>query len=510
MLHLRLVKCPPRKVALGHPFSILLTVIDDLGAPAFYGDRPLHLKLELLIRFPLSETQVEAFNHIVIVEGGIEVCEGAEARIDPHSGTYATRIDLRFIEEALLKYLPLIEKTKQKELHLSSNSNLKTSVDNNWFEWGKVRLRISVAEDQVVTLDMNQHLFRRLCNKLHPNEEFGPKTQQTNFGSHCVTAQPVPAIPPNIKKKAPEKEREKENDTDSEKDKESESEKTNNKADCFYILPVISTPITIGTFKKKASLQKHQTEKKKIKSHKRINNNMNAERQKYCERHFVLSATSVPFSLSALFTLGRYKFDIKQIARMMKKETVIIIREEWDRYLGGHLWDAAFAMCHFLCEYFRSSQTFFISKRVLELGSGCGLVGLCAAFLGADITMTDMADIVPTLLANVNRNLKQESGIANVEELDWQNDAALHSIKNKKRWDIILATDVLYSPSCFELFLRALEVIADQHSIILVGYKKRSEEETFHFDKVREQFIVECAATYGPVNIFLWTKKAST
>ncbi|CAM9704216.1 unnamed protein product, partial [Hapterophycus canaliculatus] len=43
--------------------------------------------------------------------------------------------------------------------------------------------------------------------------------------------------------------------------------------------------------------------------------------------------------------------------------------------------------------------------RVLELGSGVGLVAMTAALLGCDVVCTDKTDALPLLALNVNRCL---------------------------------------------------------------------------------------------------------
>lgn len=66
------------------------------------------------------------------------------------------------------------------------------------------------------------------------------------------------------------------------------------------------------------------------------------------------------------------------------------------------LWDAAVS----LSKYFqRLSPDTFNGKKVVELGAGCGLPGIAAAILGAEVFITDQANFVPLIKQNVIDNL---------------------------------------------------------------------------------------------------------
>ncbi|KAL7665659.1 Protein-lysine N-methyltransferase EFM2 [[Candida] zeylanoides] len=73
---------------------------------------------------------------------------------------------------------------------------------------------------------------------------------------------------------------------------------------------------------------------------------------------------------------------------------------------------------------------------ILELGAGTGLVGIVLARLGHDVTLTDLAPIVPNLAHNVALN----NVAAAVEELDWSNPPACH-----RTYNTIVLSDPIYS-----------------------------------------------------------------
>jgi len=87
-------------------------------------------------------------------------------------------------------------------------------------------------------------------------------------------------------------------------------------------------------------------------------------------------------------------------------------------------------------------------RRVLELGSGTGLVGIAAAAVwGAAVRLTDLAEIEANLAMNVRDNvqvIESSGGVATTGVLDWSDTK--NSPSDEIQYPIILAADPLYSP----------------------------------------------------------------
>jgi predicted nicotinamide N-methyase len=58
---------------------------------------------------------------------------------------------------------------------------------------------------------------------------------------------------------------------------------------------------------------------------------------------------------------------------------------------GGCVWDASLSLAHYVVAEL-SQQGGLRGVRVVELGAGCGVPGLAAAQLGADVFLTDRCD----------------------------------------------------------------------------------------------------------------------
>lgn len=108
--------------------------------------------------------------------------------------------------------------------------------------------------------------------------------------------------------------------------------------------------------------------------------------------------------------------------------------------------------------------------KVLELGSGTGLVGLAMAGLGADVVLTDMLSIHSNLARNAESNsavISSGGGSTRTGVLDWTDPRTCTVYTNtsksgaceeiKTRFPLILAADSLYSPEHPRMLVDTIE-----------------------------------------------------
>lgn len=117
------------------------------------------------------------------------------------------------------------------------------------------------------------------------------------------------------------------------------------------------------------------------------------------------------------------------------------------------------------------------AERILELGSGTGLVGLAAAAVfQRQVVLTDMPEIVLNLEHNINCNadlLSEADASARSGILDWTQPStlALHPASDhdqayhpSRSFTLILAADIIYSAMHPALFVSAIEAQLSRHA----------------------------------------------
>lgn len=140
----------------------------------------------------------------------------------------------------------------------------------------------------------------------------------------------------------------------------------------------------------------------------------------------------------------------------------IVGHDDEQRYFGREqrlpygisLWPASIALAHEIAS--RS----FAGKRVLELGAGTGLPGIVAATLGASVVQTDKQDLA---LHVCKQNAARNGVTIEHRSADWT------AWEDRERYDVILASDVLYARAMHHHVRRIFETNLAPGGTILVA-----------------------------------------
>ena len=115
-------------------------------------------------------------------------------------------------------------------------------------------------------------------------------------------------------------------------------------------------------------------------------------------------------------------------------------------------------------------------RRILELGSGCGLGGMVCAMSGAKkVVMTDLKSVIPLTRGNLARNHREiQRGGCEIEvaELEWGVTDLKHF--TSQRFDLIIASEVIYENIHSDLLVDVLRKLLSNDSVrAIVSYDLR-------------------------------------
>ncbi|KAF4093747.1 hypothetical protein AMELA_G00005360 [Ameiurus melas] len=180
-----------------------------------------------------------------------------------------------------------------------------------------------------------------------------------------------------------------------------------------------------------------------------------------------------------------------------------IINEVFGGNLGvaASVWDAGIEMCRFL----ERECVEVCGKRVMELGAGSGLVSILAARLGARVTVTDLPEVLPHTVRNIDSNTPLNSwpaGPPTVLPLFWGRDLEQFS----SQWDLVLGSDIVYIPETFPLLLHTLVHLSKCGAVVYLSSKMRREHHTHEFYNtlLPQRFLVELVHRDAHKNINIY------
>ncbi|XP_078263375.1 EEF1A lysine methyltransferase 3-like [Rhinoraja longicauda] len=123
-----------------------------------------------------------------------------------------------------------------------------------------------------------------------------------------------------------------------------------------------------------------------------------------------------------------------------------------------------------LCRYFQQEKIDFSGKKVIELGSGTGIVGILATLLGGNVTLTDQPSVLCQIEFNVATNVPESNrSRAAVCPLRWGEDQS----EFPADFDVVLGSDIVYSPQHFESLIQTLRHLSSPTTVIYICSKMR-------------------------------------
>ena len=179
--------------------------------------------------------------------------------------------------------------------------------------------------------------------------------------------------------------------------------------------------------------------------------------------------------------------------------------------MGTTVWDGSIA----LAKMFENQEIFpshcLHSCRVLELGAGCGLVGIYLCLLGAKMSiLTDQQCCIKTLERNVRSNvpLFQRSKIK-VMEYSWGTNT--DELTKDGLFDLVLAAEVLYSPTDSLQLAQSIPSLTNKKSRVFVSLgRNRGGEDTFVKTLANKGYLCEEVLAKNKIlfcKFLMWFKK---
>ncbi|KAF3386222.1 hypothetical protein F1880_000864 [Penicillium rolfsii] len=174
------------------------------------------------------------------------------------------------------------------------------------------------------------------------------------------------------------------------------------------------------------------------------------------------------------------------------------IWEETGNSIARHIWDAALANIIFLEQVITGTEKTMpalgqllnssrSTLQVVELGAGCGIVGIALATMLAncEVLLTDLPEVSEIVTRNIQEASPKSSASIKFQTLDWDDPTP-----NLTQGPIhlILVSDCTYNADSLPALVSVLDrlVCSSPGAMVLVALKRRHESEAIFFDLMRD------------------------
>jgi predicted nicotinamide N-methyase len=178
--------------------------------------------------------------------------------------------------------------------------------------------------------------------------------------------------------------------------------------------------------------------------------------------------------------LVSYRLSGSKSTTAEEETTSIVIQQDvgaCGQHTGGIVWETAYLLLHYLLATKHSCDTF------LEVGAGCGLVGLGvhrSKTIATKVIVTETPPVMNNLLANIERNYPSKTKPLSLQAvpLDWKDyetDCAKAQIRPHSI-DTIVGTDVVFSTTLVLPLLETLRYLSHKNTVIFLCLQERCKD----------------------------------
>ncbi|KAJ3272505.1 Methyltransferase-like protein 21D [Terramyces sp. JEL0728] len=172
----------------------------------------------------------------------------------------------------------------------------------------------------------------------------------------------------------------------------------------------------------------------------------------------------------------------QQVRTFNFNDTRVVIQQEKqeisiEKNTGNVVWDGGYILADYIIKNFNLA-----GKRVVELGSGTGLVGL-AVGSASTVLLTDVPQQIPLLETNIKLNGKMEH--IEAKELLWGTET------NLGKFDYIIGSEILYLQEQHANLIETCKSLSSRNTIVIMIYKHRGLGEHSFFDLAEHDFVVD-------------------